>query len=268
MEANLNTRAYTLLFEIESVLRELLIEHCERAYGPKWWMESVLSDDARKRLSEAIRVGAERRRRDDRKAWTSRHVFHPLYFAELGDLAEAFRMKANHILDEICVASERIGVADQLNRLLPIRNSVAHMRLVSDSDLKQVESAHDLLAGTIGRSLFDQLAKTLPSQLAVHKEMAELASCFLRASDSVREMREVDLAAWKRLSFRWWLDSEWHLDSNSIRTGAQLLAEYQLEYQSDLVGRRARMERWTRDHWKPELVAKAVASLQREKTSA
>ena len=265
METNLNIRAYELLFQIESVLRELLIEHCELAFGPNWWKASVLPQDARKRLAESIKLGAERRSKDDGKSWTSRRVFHPLYFVEFNDLAEAFSMKANAILNEICVANERKEVANQLSRLLPIRNSVAHMRLVSYADFIQVEAAHDVLAGVVGRSTFDRLARTLPSQCAVQQEMDSIANCFLTAIDSVHQIRELDITAWTQLSSRWWLDTDWHVDSESIRNGANLFVAYQAEYQSDIVGRRVRMERWIRQHWKPGIVERSIASLQREK---
>ena len=266
METNLNIRAYELLFRIETVLREILIEHCEQAFGPNWWKAAVLTQDARKRLAESIKIGAERRSKDDKKSWTSRKVFHPLYFVEFADLADAFKMRANaEKLDEICVANERSEVADQLSRLLPIRNSVAHMRMVSKADLIQVEAAHDVLAGVVGRSNFDRLAKTLPSQCAVQQEMDSIAKCFSMAMDSVHQMHAIDMTAWTQLSSRWWLDTDWHVDSESIRNGANLFASYQSEYQSDIVGRRVRMERWIRQHWKPGIVERSIASLQREK---
>lgn len=260
---DLNLKAYQLIFEIESVLRELLIEHGERSMGPRWHAE-VLPSSTRQRLNEALREGAARRQKDDGKTWTSRRAFHPVYFIELGDLADTFRMRANKSLDALCVASEREAVSEQLLRLLPIRNAVAHMRLIASSDLLQIQTAHSLLASTVGRDTFARLARELPSQRLVTREMAELAGCLSTASQAIEQIEAVDLAVWRRLQARWWLDDSWHVDSRSIRMAAELCVAYDVEFCRDVVMRRMRMERWTKQHWDPNLLNLARASLTRE----
>ena len=254
---DLNLTAYRHLFAVETAIREVLIERLEAIHGPRWY-ETVLTLDVRRRA-------IEKRDQGDRKAWASRGAFHPVYFLEFMDLVEILEAKRNQELGTLFVGGTAVGIVDQLRRLGPIRNAVAHHRLIRESDLKQVEAAGELVRSALGPTEFDRLAGNPPSQLATAAEMSALASELETAAAEVAGLRRIGLPTWALVRSRWWLEDDWQVDASAVRDAYTMLESYRAEWDRDTIGGRGRAERWKMKHWNPHAVVRAVASLRREK---
>jgi hypothetical protein len=263
-----NLEAFKLLFEIETALREFLILRCEPRSGPRWYKEVIAKSQVAKLEHAAIARrpdGAEARRAsDDKKGWVSRRAFHPICFVDFPELGQAFRMRANVFLNEFLVGQSAAAIADHIDRLSPIRNAIAHNRLITHGDLKMIESTHASVRGEVGGVLFDRLATSPPSQLEKDAEAEQLRTELRNSADAARSAKEVTLPVWSRLKQRWWLEPDWQLDADSVLEIFKLLEKYCEVWDLSFLGRRQRLETWFESNWKPVVFDRAMASLERD----
>ena len=263
-----NLEAFKLLFEIETALREFLILRCEPRSGPRWYKEVIAKSQVAKLEHAAIARrpdGAEARRAsDDKKGWVSRRAFHPICFVDFPELGQAFRMRANVFLNEFLVGQSAAAIADHIDRLSPIRNAIAHNRLITPGDLKMIESTHASVRGEVGGVLFDRLATSPPSQLEKDAEAEQLRTELRNSADAARSAKEVTLPVWSRLKQRWWLEPDWQLDADSVLEIFKLLEKYCEVWDLSFLGRRQRLETWFESNWKPVVFDRAMASLERD----
>ena len=173
-----NLKAFKLLFEIETALREFLIERCEQAIGPRWH-ETVFPKIALERLKThgepkpGAKGPGEKRSADDKKGWVSRVAFHPVYYLDFSELADALELKTNNDHDQLFVSNRRDVIVQHLRRAMPIRNPIAHNRMIVEIDLATVQNSYVGIRNEIGAELFDRYASSPPSQVA--KDAGDMA---------------------------------------------------------------------------------------------
>ena len=265
---DINLTAYRLLFEIETALREFLILRYEPISGPQWYRE-VLSAALVAKLERTPQgqppiSAVERRAAGDKKGWVSRRAFHPIYFVDFPELGGVFRMKSNSKLGEFLVGKSATAVADHIDRLLPIRNAVAHNRLITSSDLNTIDGIHSIVRANLGSTVFDDLANHPPSQCKKGEEEGALRSELSASAASARAGNEISLSVWNELKQRWWLEPEWQLDADSVRNVFNLLEQYRGAWSEDFLGRRQRVTCWFSKNWDLAVFDRAMASLEHD----
>jgi hypothetical protein len=263
---DVNLKAYELIFEVEVALREFLIARCEPIGGPRWY-RAVLAQAQVSKLERLLekRTGvtaSDLRAKDDKKGWSSRRAFHPIYFVDFPELGEVFKKKSN-ALGEHLVGKRAESIADHVERLQPMRNAIAHNRPITMGDLRLAESIHAQIRTELGASDFEGLV-SCPSITTTALEQTELLKELDSAIEAMKLGSEVQLAAWLRLRQRWWLESEWQLDAESVVDAFSLIAQYQEHWTAEIVGRRRRMQDWMTKHWREDLGRRAKASLVRD----
>jgi hypothetical protein len=130
-------------------------------------------------------------------------------------------------------------------------------------DLGLVESIHALVRVELGAVDFGSFV-ACPSTITTANEQAALLAELSSAIEALTQGTEVRLHEWLRFRHRWWLDSEWQLDSESVVTAFGLLEQYQRLWSNELVGRRRRMQDWSTKHWSHDVGRRAMASLARD----
>ena len=268
-----NLKAFKLLFEIETALREFLIERCEQSIGPRWH-ETVFPKITLERLKThgepkpGAKGPGEKRSADDKKGWVSRVAFHPVYYLDFSELADAFELKTNNDLDRLFVSNRRDVIVQHLRRAMPIRNPIAHNRMIVEIDLATVQNSYVGIRNEIGAELFDRYASSPPSQVAKDAEMKQLRTELRTSAAAVRAATEVSLPVWDRLKQRWWMELDWQLDAKSVREVFKLLEGYREVWNQNFLGRRQRMLDWYEPNWNAANFDRAMASLERDSTLA
>ena len=267
-----NLEAYRLIYEIEVAIREFLIARCEPVSGPTWWKDVLAQAQASKLERSSERRPppgpSEQRAKDDRKTWMSRRVFHPIYFVDFPELGAAFERNANKELGNHLVSRNAKAIGDHFERLLPIRNAVAHNRPISAEDLGLVKAIHESVRGELGVDAFRSLVDNPSSITAMQSEMLELLGELNDAAGAVAQAQAVQLSVWGRLRQRWWLEPEWQLDAKSVVDVFRALEKYRDVWEQDFLGRVRRMDNWRAANWSEELLARARASLSRERENS
>lgn len=114
--------AYSILFELETKLRVFVERKLRTKYGNQWWIKGVTQKDIQK---------AEKRKSLEPSSNSSL-----INYTEFGDLQ---RIIINNwdVFKEYFVKQQRI--VGRLDELEPIRNIIAHSRLLSNDQLEKLE---------------------------------------------------------------------------------------------------------------------------------
>jgi Swt1-like HEPN len=197
-----NMIAYTLLYEIENVLREMIVASFEHKYGPTWY-KGHLPGDALEKYRKGIAY--------ERSAkWTALIPHHPIYYVEFADLRIIIQLRDNWEPTFQGIFARKEILDGTLAELEFTRNKVAHNRKVSRQDVTIARSAHTKLRESIGASRFDDLlrqttqARDIPERLTSLGVEAKIAFDRCCSVDAVPE-----LVVWSYISSQWWFDDSY-----------------------------------------------------------
>lgn len=196
---NTNIETYCCLFQIENVLRELIIESLSDVVGPRWYKQRLPPD-----IQDKYRKGLAYERASN---WVRLVPHHPIYYVEFPDLRKIIERGDNwrDVFSEISPRKDIITAT--LSELEPVRNKVAHNRITTQGEVRLVASARDTLSNAIGSEKFSALASRcthvegVPDQLvALEKESTRcLSKCV--AYEPLGK-----LPVWQSVSEQWWFD--------------------------------------------------------------
>ena len=197
-----NKAAYGLLYEIEVVLRELLIEVLADVCGPLWWKQRLPSD-----VLQKFRNGRDYERNT---AWIHTVPHHPIYYVDFPDLRKVIERSDNWTDVFKPIFGDAVVLSGTLRELEPIRNKVAHNRKVTIGDVRVVEASCHKISALIGQERFlvlvarCSLAPDILEHLAELREEAQRACEICTCCGQLRELR-----TWKQVRSSWWFDSDY-----------------------------------------------------------
>lgn len=128
-----NKRAYATFFHIENVLRELAMNYLVTHFGNRWIKQGVPGD-----IKEKIRSGLSYERKIP---WRQLTCFQPLYYIDFPDLQKLILTGDNWKTIFSNIYPSRSAIESAFADLSPIRNKIAHNRLVSNNDLAVLDAA-------------------------------------------------------------------------------------------------------------------------------
>lgn len=163
----LNTNAYKLILEIEISLREFFIDSIKN-YGLEDWFTEFIGSKQRdtineisKRVKTLKNSGIKSPIEDsflfqtynaylEVKKLNLPVLFHPFYYLNWTDMEELFGMKQNEKIIEKYISKTNIRVITaSLRSLNNLRNDIAHSRLISNEDYKQINANYHVIANLI-----------------------------------------------------------------------------------------------------------------------
>ncbi len=234
-----NMETYSCLFQIENVLRELIIDSLTGVVGPRWYKQR-LPPDVLKKYREGIAF-------EKRIPWTRLTPHHPMYYLDFPDLRKVIEREDNWRDSFKGIFARKDILAAIFGELEPIRNKVAHHRTATSEDSRLAASARESLANAIGSDRFSELALKCTLAKGVRERLATLhqesEEC-LRATSGCGVLPE--LHAWEYARVQWWFDESY--------LGTEIEGIYRLfrifeEYASLPRGRGAghKIEDWVRE---------------------
>jgi hypothetical protein len=212
---------YLLLRNIEIVLRELIITQCTSLGDNKWWKRRVPND-----VQQTAKRGQEYER--DTK-WLDASSYHPIYYTDFADVRKILISNDNWRTIFRHVLYNKDQLSADLQSLEPLRNNIAHNRLLSSPALKVLISVHDKIRSTIGTQTWEQLthrqtvvqaAVVLPSVLAL----------LLHAREQLQDCQTIELTGAFQVTDQWWWDPDvlgGPLDNTDL--ALSLLSAYNLQ---------------------------------------
>lgn len=136
-----NETGYSLLFEIEVLLREFIAQALIETYGRKWTKQGLPAD-----LQQKIRSGLEYERSIK---WHKAVLHHPLYYVDFPDLKKIIISGNNWRAAFDAIFSHKTNVDAGLSEIEIIRNKVAHNRFLTTADLAVLSGTHAKIIASI-----------------------------------------------------------------------------------------------------------------------
>lgn len=197
-----NIEIFTLLYCMETALRELIIEALTVAEGSRWYRKCLPGD-----VLEKYRKGWEV---EKGIRWTQCIPHHPIYYVDFPDLKKVIEREDNWKKAFERIFSRKEILSNTLSELEPIRNKIAHNRKTSGEDVEIVRGAYSKLSTAIGPDYFDNLSnqctlgKDIPERLTQLRMEAKSA---LLACQELRPLNE--LKTWNNIYNAWWFDESY-----------------------------------------------------------
>jgi hypothetical protein len=197
-----NLTLYKLLFAIETVLRELIIEVIEGKDGPRGWKQRLPGD--------VLGKFRDARLYEQRVSWRQLVPHHPIYYVDFPDLKKVIVERRNWV-DLFRVTFGRVDWLDSaLTELEPIRNSVAHNRKATVADVQLTETTLNKLVNAIGEQRFEALVSRCSIAIDVRASLTRLLSEAELTLQKCLAFSPIEsLPVWESIQRSWWFDSDY-----------------------------------------------------------
>jgi hypothetical protein len=218
-----NLEIYELLFRIETVLRELIIDALSTLDGPRWFQRRLPSE-----CRDQFKLGLER---DRATKWTTNVPHHPVYYINFPDLRLTIEQRENwaSTFKDIFPKNKELVTTDLLE-LEFIRNKVAHNRRATSSDVDIVKAAHSKLSNALGPRRFELLVGRYTNEPNIPRHIqALLREVDVSYSLCARGRLVLRLDQWKLACRTWWWFDEAYLGRSlgRVNTYFERLEDYQ-----------------------------------------
>lgn len=187
-----------MLFQLETALRELIIEALQAIAGPRWYRER-LPGSSLEQFKAALEL-------DRLTRWTKNVPHHPIYYVGFPDLRSTIELRENWAaaFGKIFPRNKDLVTTDLLE-LEFIRNKVAHNRRATSFDSSIVATAYTKLSTIVGADHFAELSRRYTVETNIAARLEEL----LREADvgftiCARGLRPPRLNAWQAAEAVWW----------------------------------------------------------------
>ena len=193
---------YRSLFYIENTLRELIIEELSERFGQQWYKSRLPAD-----ALESYKSGLNYERKH---SWRGFISFHPIYYIDFPLLRATIIRKNNwnEVFSSIFENKEHISA--ELSSIEPIRNAIAHNRIIGDSDLLKIESVQEYLINSIGKDRAASLSTKITRVEAIDHKIDYLRSELQRTESILGECKKINnIDKIYDILSEWWFDDDY-----------------------------------------------------------
>jgi hypothetical protein len=196
-----NSTCYPLLLELETILRELIVDELEQLEGLG---RKVYKHRVPKEVNEKMKDG---RRGDDERIFKTRLTTHPIYYIDFPNISKIIERNENwkDCFQRILKNKRELELLRQIE---PIRNAVAHNRAITSDHVHTVENTLQRYKDMIGNErvtkyLEQPSIEDISSHLALALEtLNTIEPQFLSAEQNV------DTEHLRNLKHNWWFREE------------------------------------------------------------
>lgn len=197
-----NIEIYCYLYRIETALREFIIDLLENLEGPRWYKKRLPGDILEK----------YRKAREIEKSikWTQLIPHHPVYYIDFPDLKKIIERSDNWKDAFKKVFSRKDILSSTLSELEFIRNSIAHNRKSTQTDVTIVKATYGKLSQAIGKERFDELSARCTHSTDIWKNLQELLKESQTTYSACKNCEPLEnLVVWGSTHKEWWFDESY-----------------------------------------------------------
>jgi hypothetical protein len=215
----------SVIYLVETGLRELTIELMERVRGPRWVRSAIPGGD----LQERIRNAREYERKTP---WSSFVPLHPIYYLDFPDITRIIEKSDNWDAAFKPVFQRKDIVTSLLRRLEPLRNKAAHNRRATTSDARQAISTLDAIDGMLVAAAGTASLRTYAQRCTSAPDLSErFGTLHAELSTALAAMQAtappIPLPAWESTCNEWWFDSDYlGVSLDAVQGTFDVLCEY------------------------------------------
>jgi hypothetical protein len=194
-----NIEIYCYLYNIETALRELIIDSLKTVDGPRWYKKRIPGD-----ILEKYRKGIEYGKNIK---WSQLVPHHPIYYIDFADLKKIIERGDNwkDVFKNIFFQKEILS--STLSELESIRNKVAHNRKATYKDVEVVKAAYTKLSEAVCKDYFNRLSARCTCSMDISEQLTELQKESERLFCICKNYKPLEkLEIWKSICDEWWFD--------------------------------------------------------------
>lgn len=218
-----NLAAFELLFSIENVLREFITESLESLDGSRWYRRRLPGD-----ILDSYKKGLEFEKAQVHVKFIPHH---PVYYLDYPDIRKII-VKADNWRDAFAktfVNKEHFQFA--MMRTEPIRNKIAHNRVLSDDELKVIELVYAELKSYVGEVAFERLKTRTTKVESIGfsiRSLIEQAGYYYKCCQNYTLPDNLDsIEGWNNTKAAWWFDESYlGVDTGVVREFFDLIENY------------------------------------------
>lgn len=197
-----NVRIYCCLYNIETALRELIIELLSATDGPRWYKKRLPGDVLGK-----YREGVKSERS---VKWLQLVPLHPIYYIDFTDLRKIMDREDNWKDAFKRIFLRKDILSNTLTELEFIRNKIAHNRKATSQDVDIVRGAYAKLSECIGKDFFRELSERCTCSKDISERLSELQIECERVFCICRNYERLEKPAiWESIRAEWWFDESY-----------------------------------------------------------
>ncbi|HTV91966.1 MAG TPA: Swt1 family HEPN domain-containing protein [Verrucomicrobiae bacterium] len=193
-----NKACYAALYELETIVREFLLEELSRAYGSHWY---------RSRCDPGTLQRVERGMTGDRIArWPQGQLYHPVYYMNFSSYAALIETSAhwNDVFRNFF--SRKDSITGLLRAIEPVRNKVAHNRVATEPELSTVANATTMLRECLGNAKCEALLARPARFWDINDALSRFERELTAALNALRTQTPILSEATDDLDSQWWFD--------------------------------------------------------------
>jgi hypothetical protein len=194
--------AFKLLFNIENALREFIVKEMTRRCGQKWHKGRLPSDVLAKYTAA--------RQYERRTKWLSFIPHHPIYYIDFPDLKKI--LEQNNNWNDVFSATfvHKNITVESLFSIEPLRNAIAHNRMLSEADLHQLHASYQRLQNLIGIEEFEILLRYTSHYFSLPDELRRLNDELLFSTKCIENLAPItETPQLDKCSSSWWFDCDY-----------------------------------------------------------
>jgi hypothetical protein len=218
-----NLETYKILFQIENCLRELIIEQCEILDGAFWYKKRIPGgkDSPLEKYINSVKIERSYK-------FTDFIPLHPIYYIDFTDIKRLIEKSDNWNEVFSKIFDKKENIIGNLTLLEPVRNKIAHNRLVTEKDLLFSKSVNELLKNTLGLTHYNGLLIKTTKANNINNILRLLLNEIDINYKLCLECKVIsNFNIWNDVKNRWWFDETYlGFNVNSIFNLFKVFIEY------------------------------------------
>ena len=237
-----NVCAYKIIYSIETATRMLILTELEKISGPRWYRKCLPSD---------VLSSYKQARTEERKTtWLTLVPHEPIAYVDFPDLKKIIMRSDNwsNVFATIFGKSKKDLFSATWSKMEPIRNKVAHNRIVAESEIVTLRDSYNFLSENIGRDYLNALLTLSRDKPNIPQMLHRLKNEGQSALETIRHSAPLEEPSiWPLVESSWWFDETY------IGENLEAISDYfeTVMGYTKLLRRRGNghlIEKWSNDH--------------------
>lgn len=132
-----NLETFPFFFDLENVVRELIIKVMLSHYGAEWWEQAGIDNNLKNKANNS-------QNNERNNPLHDYFEFHPIFYLDLKDLKKIIEDEDNKYSNDPPFASifenyDRVNVIDKIGEARELRNRVMHGKYLTEGNLRTIQ---------------------------------------------------------------------------------------------------------------------------------
>ncbi len=210
-----------MLFQIETVFRELIVEKMTTQFGPNWFKYNVPED---------VHIASlEKMKAEKEKRLISFIPFHQIYYADFFDLNKIIMRNNNWNVVFKAIFKQNVFVENAFIVMVAFRNKISHNRIATKEEREMLYGTFVSLQNAIGHDYFNELSERSTNAKDLIDYIKNTHNEINRCYEECKKHRMLtQRSCYDDVKKQWWFDDSYLcVELDNIHLFYKMLCEYE-----------------------------------------